>query len=53
MFEILIASKHGKDVNDKISRIFVDGFYQWLLYFSKDKKRLINAFSHMLNTDIF
>ena len=53
MFEILIASKHGKDVNDKISKIFVDGFYQWLLYFSKDKKKLMNAFSHMFNTDIF
>jgi hypothetical protein len=53
MFEILIASKHGKDVNDKISKIFVDGFYQWLLYFSKDKNKLVNALSHMFNPDIF
>ncbi|HNW04445.1 MAG TPA: N-acetyltransferase [Oscillospiraceae bacterium] len=53
MFEILIASKYSKDVSDKISKIFVDGFYQWLLYFSKDKKKLMNAFSHMFNTNIF
>jgi ribosomal protein S18 acetylase RimI-like enzyme len=53
MFEILIASKHSKDVNDKISKVFVDGFYQWLLYFSKDKMKLANAFSHMFNADIF
>jgi ribosomal protein S18 acetylase RimI-like enzyme len=53
MFEIQPASKHGKDTNDKISKIFVDGFYQWLHYFSKDKKKLVNAFSHMFNLDVF
>lgn len=53
MFEISIASKYNEDVNDQISEIFVDGFYQWLFYFSKDKEKLRNAFSHMFNRDIF
>ena len=53
MFKILIASKHSEDAKDKISKIFVDGFYQWLLYFSKDKDKLVKAFSHMFNQDIF
>ncbi|MDR1629407.1 MAG: GNAT family N-acetyltransferase [Oscillospiraceae bacterium] len=53
MFDITIASKHGKEANYEISKIFVDGFYHWLYYFSKDKKKLADAFSHMFNLDIF
>ncbi len=55
MFEIQLASKLDKNTNtsDKISKIFVDGFYQWLSYFSKDKTKLANAFSHMFNLDVF
>ena len=29
----------------EISRIFVEGFYEWFKYFSKDKNKLISAFS--------
>ena len=29
----------------EISRIFVEGFYEWFKYFSKDKNKLTAAFS--------
>ena len=53
MFNIQLASAHDKATNDRISEIFVDGFYQWLHYFSKDKDKLVSAFSHMFNRDVF
>lgn len=53
MIEIQRASEYSKNTNDIISEIFVDGFYQWLHYFSKDKKKLVRAFSHMFNLDVF
>ncbi len=37
----------------EMSRIFVDGFYQWLKFFSKDKKKLAKAFSHAFQLDVF
>jgi ribosomal protein S18 acetylase RimI-like enzyme len=36
-----------------MSEIFVDGFYQWLRFFSKDKARLVSAFAHMFNHEVF
>lgn len=36
-----------------ISRVFVDGFYQWLRYFSRDKEKLTRALAHMFNLDTF
>lgn len=53
MFSVQLASEHDKAINDRISEIFVDGFYQWLRFFSKDKGKLVNAFSHMFNRDVF
>lgn len=53
MFEIQLASKYPDNANNKISKIFVDGFYEWLHYFSKDKTKLANAFSHMFNPGVF
>lgn len=50
---ITLASEFGNDVKIKISKIFVDGFFQWLHFFSKDKDKLIKAFSHMFNLDVF
>lgn len=41
------------DVRQKISRIFVEGFYQWLHFFSKDKAKLTKAFAHMFRLDNF
>lgn len=51
--EIIRASELGNDAKMKISKIFVDGFFQWLKYFSKDKEKLTKAFSHMFNLEVF
>jgi ribosomal protein S18 acetylase RimI-like enzyme len=45
--------KATKEMKPQISRVFVDGFYQWLRYFSKDKAKLTQALAHMFNTDCF
>ena len=51
--KIILASEYGNEAKIKISKIFVDGFYQWLNFFSKDKDKLTKAFSHMFNLEIF
>lgn len=51
--KIVRANKMGNDAKINMSKIFVDGFYQWLRYFSKDKKKLTKAFSHIFNPDVF
>lgn len=50
---IIRASEYGNDTKTKISEIFVDGFFQWLSLFSKDKNKLVKAFSHMFNLETF
>lgn len=51
--KIIRASELGNDTKMKISEIFVDGFFQWLNFFSKDKDKLAKAFSHMFNLKVF
>lgn len=51
--KIIKAIEYKDNPGYKISRIFVDGFYQWLHYFSKDKEKLTLAFSNMFNLDQF
>ncbi len=51
--EILRACDCVGDARLQISRIFVDGFYQWLKFFSKDKEKLAKAFEHMFNLEVF
>lgn len=51
--EIIRASEYGNDTRIKISKIFVDGFFQWLKFFSKDKDKLTKALSHMFNLEVF
>ncbi|WP_235836351.1 GNAT family N-acetyltransferase [Enterococcus timonensis] len=41
------------DVSFKVSKIFVEGFYQWLKFFSKDQKKLTKTFAHIFNPDVF
>jgi ribosomal protein S18 acetylase RimI-like enzyme len=41
------------DYRPQISRIFVEGFYQWLKYFSKDKEKLTRALIHMFDVSKF
>ncbi|MDF2949301.1 MAG: hypothetical protein K0R07_1332 [Sedimentibacter sp.] len=33
--KIILACEYGNEAKIKISKIFVDGFYQWLNYFSR------------------
>ena len=40
-------------IRNEISSIFVDGFYEWIKFFSKDKDVLKKAFAHMFNLDAF
>ncbi|HBI74485.1 MAG TPA: N-acetyltransferase [Ruminococcaceae bacterium] len=50
---VILAGKLDNSARSTISEIFVDGFYQWLKYFSKDKQKLSRAFAHMYNLDVF
>jgi ribosomal protein S18 acetylase RimI-like enzyme len=51
--KMIRANELGNDAKIKISEIFVDGFYKWLKYFSKNKKKLAEAFRHMFHLDVF
>ncbi len=51
--KIIRASEFENDTRMKISKIFVDGFFQWLNFFSKDKDKLTKAFSHMFSLEVF
>ncbi|WP_255377277.1 MULTISPECIES: GNAT family N-acetyltransferase [unclassified Listeria] len=53
MIQVITATECRKDPRMEMSRIFVDGFYQWLKFFSKDKKKLAKAFSHAFQLDVF
>lgn len=50
---IIRACKAERNIRNEMSTIFVDGFYQWLYYFSKDKAKLYKTFAHMFNTEVF
>lgn len=52
-FTVIRADKADIDVKNQMSRIFADGFAQWLGYFSKDKEVIANAFAHMFVLDQF
>lgn len=53
--EITVASAQdlGDESREAISSILVEGFYQWLQYFSKDKSQLTQAFRHMFLLEYF
>lgn len=51
--EIIRTREFGNDPKIIISQIFVDGFFQWLHFFSKDKDKLTKALSHMFNLEVF
>ena len=50
---VILARDYHGDSGMEISEIFVDGFYQWLRYFSKDKVKLKKAFQHIFNPEVF
>ena len=47
------TDKLAFDPRPQMGRIFVDGFYQWLKHFSKDKEKLTGALSHIFILDCF
>ncbi|GGE58776.1 GNAT family N-acetyltransferase [Priestia taiwanensis] len=51
--KVIRASECNNEIKMKMSKIFVDGFFQWLTFFSKDKEKLTKAFCHMFNLDVF
>lgn len=53
MFTVVRADQYGPDARSQMSRIFADGFTQWLEYFSKDKTKIANAFAHTFALDQF
>jgi ribosomal protein S18 acetylase RimI-like enzyme len=53
MISVKCASELGEGCRRKISEIFIDGFGQYLTFFSKDPKRLAQAVEHMFNLDVF
>ncbi|WP_174613692.1 GNAT family N-acetyltransferase [Virgibacillus ihumii] len=46
-FKVVKADKVDIDVRMQMSKIFAEGFSQWLDYFSKDKNKIAKAFAHM------
>ncbi|GGB58135.1 hypothetical protein GCM10011409_39540 [Lentibacillus populi] len=50
---IIRACEAERNIKNEMSTIFVDGFYQWLNYFSKGKAKLYKTFAHMFNTEVF
>ncbi|MCL2387689.1 MAG: GNAT family N-acetyltransferase [Defluviitaleaceae bacterium] len=47
------ADKLKFDPRHQLSRIFVEGFYEWLKHFSKDKDKLTEAFAHIFMLSYF
>jgi ribosomal protein S18 acetylase RimI-like enzyme len=45
-YKYVRADSLSFDPREQISRIFVEGFYQWLHFFSKDKELLSRALAH-------
>lgn len=52
-FIVMKADKVDFDVREQISEISSEGFTQWLVFFSKDKKTIAKAFAHMFVLDQF
>lgn len=53
MIEILPAVKLGESARKQISSLFIEGFGKEFTFFSKDHKKLANAFEHTFNLDVF
>lgn len=53
VIEVKKAVLLGSEIRPRMSYIFVDGFYQWLKFFSEDKQKLVGAMEHMFNLDVF
>lgn len=52
-FIIVKANKTDLDVRKQMAEVFAEGYAQWLVFFSKDKKVIAKAFAHMFVLDQF
>ncbi|MFC3769377.1 GNAT family N-acetyltransferase [Paenibacillus sp. GCM10012303] len=53
MLNVVRADQAEFDVRRGISEIFAEGFTQWLGFFSKDPKKIAEAFAHIFVLDQF
>ena len=50
---LLKADRLDFDPRPQMGRMFAEGFYQWLKYFSKDMDKLGRAFAHIFELSLF
>lgn len=53
MLEVKQALSVEKNIGRRISALFIDGFGNNFVFFSKDRERLIRAFAHMFVLEVF
>jgi ribosomal protein S18 acetylase RimI-like enzyme len=53
MIEYIKTDKLPFDPRPQMGRIFAEGFYQWLKYFTKDKGKLSRAMAHIFDLSRF
>ncbi|TDD42567.1 GNAT family N-acetyltransferase [Saccharopolyspora elongata] len=51
--EVRRGSELGEEYRTAIAEVYVDGFGEHLEYFSKDRRKLVETFEHMLVLDLF
>jgi len=51
--DFLRADKIDFDTRPQLSRVFVEGFYDWIRHFHKDKDKLTEAFIHIFDLSHF
>ena len=49
----LSAKDVGCELHPQMSRVFVEGFYDWIKHFCKDKQKLTDAFTHVFDMKYF
>ncbi|MFD3260180.1 GNAT family N-acetyltransferase [Paenibacillus lentus] len=42
----------SRDVREEVAQVFVDGYYDELSYFTKDRRKLILAFKNLFNAEV-
>ncbi|NLG81904.1 MAG: GNAT family N-acetyltransferase [Bacilli bacterium] len=51
--EFIKMNEVNHDIRLEMSKIFVDGFYVWLKYFTKNKAKLVKTFEHVFVDEVF
>ncbi|WP_093152448.1 GNAT family N-acetyltransferase [Saccharopolyspora antimicrobica] len=53
MIDVRPAAELGESYRRRITEVFIDGFGPDFTFFSKDPRKLVDAFEHMLVLDVF